>query len=41
MEHVYIEDPGGDHSLFISKNSENLSKLFSLFNIVSKRGAED
>lgn len=37
MEHIYIEDPGGDHSLFISQNPDNLSTLFSFFNIVRKR----
>ncbi len=37
MEHVYVEIAGGDHSLFISKNKDTLSKLFSFFNIVSKR----
>lgn len=40
MEHLYIEDPGGDHSLFISQNPDNLSALFSFFNIVRKRGPE-
>jgi poly(3-hydroxybutyrate) depolymerase len=41
MQHVYIEIPGGDHSLFMSRNPENLSKVFSFFDIVRKdlRGA--
>lgn len=38
MEHVYVEVPGGDHSFFISRNRETLSKLFSFFNIVNKKG---
>jgi dipeptidyl aminopeptidase/acylaminoacyl peptidase len=37
MEHVYIEVQGGDHSLFVSRNREMLSKIFSFFNIVRKR----
>lgn len=41
MEHVYIEDPGGDHSFFISKNPENQSKIFAFFNIVAKKGSKD
>jgi predicted peptidase len=36
MEYVYVEIKGGDHSLFISKNRETLSKIFSFFNIVQK-----
>lgn len=36
MQHVYIEVPGGDHSLFVSQNPENLSKVFSFFDIVRK-----
>ena len=41
MECVYVEVKGGDHSLFVSKNRETLSKIFSFFNIVQKnaRGA--
>jgi predicted peptidase len=36
MQHVYIEVPGGDHSLFVRENPETLSKVFSFFNIVGK-----
>ena len=37
MQHVYIEIPGGDHSLFISRNPEVVEHLFSFFNLVSKK----
>jgi predicted peptidase len=36
MECVYIEVRGGDHSLFISKNRDMLSRIFSFFNIVRR-----
>jgi len=36
MQHVYVEVPGGDHSLFVSRNPEMLSKVFSFFDIVRK-----
>jgi len=36
MEHVYIEVEGGDHTNFIAKDREMLSKVFSFFNIVRK-----
>jgi poly(3-hydroxybutyrate) depolymerase len=36
MQHVYVEIAGGDHSLFVSRNPENLSKVFSFFDIVRK-----
>jgi predicted peptidase len=36
MQHIYIEIPGGDHSAFVSRNPENLSKVFSFFDIVRK-----
>jgi predicted peptidase len=36
MECLYVELKGGDHSLFISKNTDTLSKIFSFFNIVQK-----
>jgi predicted peptidase len=36
MQHVYTEVRGGDHSLFISKNRETMSKIFAFFNIVRK-----
>ena len=37
MAQIYIEVKDGDHSLFISKDREMLSKVFSFFNIVRKR----
>lgn len=37
MQHVYIEVPGGDHSLFISKHRELMDKLFHFFSIVEKQ----
>ena len=37
MQHLYIEIPGGDHSLFISRSPEVVEHLFSFFNLVSKR----
>ena len=37
MQHLYIEIPGGDHSLFISRNPEVVEHLFSFFNLVSKK----
>jgi dipeptidyl aminopeptidase/acylaminoacyl peptidase len=36
MEHVYIEVPGGDHSLFMRENPAHLSKVFSFFDITQK-----
>jgi len=36
MQHVYVEIKGGDHSLFISKSRDVVSKLFSFFNVVRK-----
>jgi poly(3-hydroxybutyrate) depolymerase len=36
MECLYVEIKGGDHSLFISKDKEILSKVFSFFNVVRK-----
>ena len=37
MQHLYVEIPGGDHSLFISRNREVVEHLFSFFNLVSKK----
>ena len=37
MQHLYIEIPGGDHSLFISRNPEVVEHMFSFFNLVSKK----
>lgn len=39
MRHLYIEIPGGDHSLFISRDPEVVEHLFSFFNLVSKEHA--
>ncbi len=39
MRHLYVEIPGGDHSLFISRNPKVVEHLFSFFNLVSKRHA--
>ena len=39
MRHLYIEIPGGDHSLFISRSRQVVEHLFSFFNLVSKRHA--
>lgn len=36
MEHVYIEVKGGDHTNFIARDKEMLSKVFSFFNITRK-----
>jgi len=36
MQHVYAEIPGGDHSLFVSRSPENLSKVFSFFDVARK-----
>jgi len=36
MQHLYIEIPGGDHSLFISRDPEVVEHLFSFFNLVAK-----
>ncbi len=37
MQHVYIEIPGGDHSLVISQNSEHMQKFIDFFNITRKQ----
>lgn len=37
MQHVYVEIPGGDHSLLISQDSNNMKKFVDFFNIVRKR----
>ena len=37
MQHVYIEVPGGDHSLFVREVPETRSQGFAFFNIVGKR----
>ena len=39
MQHLYIEIPGGDHSLFISRSPEVVGHLFSFFDLVSKKHA--
>ncbi len=37
MQHVYVEIPGGDHSLVISQNREHMQKFVDFFNIVRKK----
>ena len=37
MQHVYVEIPGGDHSLLISQDAENMKKFTDFFNIVRKK----
>lgn len=37
MQHVYIEIPGGDHSLVISQNKEHMQKFTDFFQIVRKQ----
>ena len=37
MQHLYVEIPGGDHSLFISRHPDVVEHLFSFFNLVSKK----
>ncbi len=39
MQHLHIEIPGGDHSLFISRNRQVVEHLFSFFNLVAKTHA--
>ncbi|GJM13656.1 MAG: hypothetical protein DHS20C12_20590 [Pseudohongiella sp.] len=36
MQHVYVEIPGGDHSLLISQDATNMRKFVDFFNIVRK-----
>lgn len=36
MQHVYIEVPGGDHSLFISRDPHVVGHLFSFFSLVNR-----
>jgi predicted peptidase len=36
MQHVYVEIEGGDHSLLISQDAENMKKFTDFFNIVRK-----
>jgi predicted peptidase len=36
MEHVYIEVKAGDHTNFIARDREMLSKVFSFFNVARK-----
>ncbi len=36
MQHVYVEVPGGDHSLVISQDKNNMKKFTDFFNIVRK-----
>lgn len=37
MQHVYVEIPGGDHSLLISQDAVNMKKFVDFFNIVRKK----
>lgn len=37
MQHVYVEIPGGDHSLLISQDKVNMKKFVDFFNIVRKQ----
>ena len=37
MQHVYVEIPGGDHSLLISQDKDNMQKFVDFFNIVRKQ----
>ncbi len=37
MQHVYVEIPGGDHSLLVSQDKENMQKFVDFFNIVRKQ----
>jgi len=37
MQHVYVEIPGGDHSLLISQDAVNMQKFVDFFNIVRKQ----
>lgn len=37
MQHVYVEIPGGDHSLLISQDKNNMKKFVDFFNIVRKQ----
>lgn len=37
MQHVYVEILGGDHSLLISQDRENMQKFVDFFNIVRKQ----
>ncbi len=36
MEHVYIEVKGGDHTNFIARDRDMVSKVFSFFNVARK-----
>lgn len=37
MQHVYVEIPGGDHSLLIAQDRGNMEKIVNFFGIVSQR----
>lgn len=37
MQHIYVEIPGGDHSLLISQDAANMKKFIDFFNIVRKQ----
>jgi predicted peptidase len=37
MQHLYVEIAGGDHSLLISQNRDNMRKIVDFFGIVGRR----
>ena len=37
IQHVYVEVPGGDHSLFISKDPKMMARVFDFFKVIGKR----
>ena len=39
MQHEYIEIPGGDHSLVISENRDNMARVFEYMVQFEKDGA--
>jgi hypothetical protein len=41
MQHVYVEVKGGDHTNFIARDREMVSKLFSFFNVARKHQRPD
>jgi predicted peptidase len=41
MQHVYVEVPGGDHSMFVSQNAGMVAKVFAFFDIVRRPRRSD
>jgi hypothetical protein len=37
MQHLYVEIEGGDHSLLISQDANNMQKFIDFFNIVGHK----